>query len=241
MRKARILVVDDEQNARAALRTLLSEEGYEITEAQDGEEGLSKLQDIAPDVVLADVRMPRMDGLTLLRKSKELGSDATFLMMTAFASIEAAVEAMKAGAENYLVKPLDVRAVLVFLQKALEKRRLVQEAEMLRERVRDRFRLEGMVGDAPELRAVYEDVELRYLTGGRADVVRELHYRMAPESMFHDVMQALEQEYPDVSLGSYPQTETRELILRASGPDAQHVEAVIKAIRERITQYAPAG
>ena len=136
MRKARILVVDDEQNARAALRTLLSEEGYEITEAQDGEEGLSKLQDIAPDVVLADVRMPRMDGLTLLRKSKELGSDATFLMMTAFASIEAAVEAMKAGAENYLVKPLDVRAVLVFLQKALEKRRLVQEAEMLRERVR---------------------------------------------------------------------------------------------------------
>jgi hypothetical protein len=57
--------------------------------------------------------------------------------------------------------------------------------------------------------------------------------------MFHDVMQALEQEFPDVSLGSYPQTETRELILRASGPDAQRVEAVIKAIRDRVTQYAP--
>ena len=99
----------------------------------------------------------------------------------------------------------------------------------------------ALPGVPHELRAVYENVELRYLTGARADVVRELHYRMAPESMFHDVMQALEQEFPDVSLGSYPQTETRELILRASGPDAERVEAVIRAIRERVTQYTPVG
>jgi two-component system NtrC family response regulator/two-component system response regulator HydG len=156
MAKQRILVVDDEQNARAALRTILSEEGYEIAEARDGEEGLAKLEEWSPDVVLADVRMPRMDGLALLRKAKETGSDATFVMMTAFASIEAAVEAMKSGAENYLVKPLDVRAVLVFLAKALEKRQLLKEAVTLRERVRERFRLEGMVGEAPELRAVYD-------------------------------------------------------------------------------------
>jgi nicotinamide-nucleotide amidase len=97
----------------------------------------------------------------------------------------------------------------------------------------------ALPGVPHELRAVYEDVELRYLTGARADVVRELHYKLAPESMFHDVMQALEQEFPDVSLGSYPQTETRELILRASGPDPQRVEAVIKAIRDRVTQYVP--
>ncbi|HYV65157.1 MAG TPA: response regulator, partial [Myxococcales bacterium] len=158
MAKPRILVVDDEQNARAALRTILSEEGYEIAEAPDGEEGLARLQEWTPDLVLADVRMPRMDGLSLLRRAKELGLDATFVMMTAFASIEAAVEAMRAGAENYLVKPLDVRAVLVFLEKALEKRRLIQESASLRERVRDRFRLEGMVGDSPELRAVVDVV-----------------------------------------------------------------------------------
>jgi DNA-binding NtrC family response regulator len=158
MSKRRILVVDDEQNARAALRTILTEEGYEIAEAADGEEGLARLEEWAPDLVLADVRMPRMDGLALLRRAKELGSDATFVMMTAFASIEAAVEAMKAGAENYLVKPLDVGAVLVFLDKALEKRRLIQEAASLRERVRERYRLEGMVGESPELRSVYEVV-----------------------------------------------------------------------------------
>jgi len=104
----------------------------------------------------------------------------------------------------------------------------------------DRY-LFALHGVPQELRAVYEDVELRFLTGARADVVRELHYRMAPESMFYDVMQALEREFPDVSLGSYPQTETRELILRASGPDAVRVEEVICAIRERITQYAPVG
>jgi nicotinamide-nucleotide amidase len=99
----------------------------------------------------------------------------------------------------------------------------------------------ALPGVPHELRSVYEDIERRYLTGGQADVVRELHYRMAPESMFHDVMRDLEREYPDVSLGSYPQTETRELILRATGPNAEHVEAVIKAIRERVTQYSPVG
>ncbi len=158
MQKSRILVVDDEPNARAGLRTILTEEGYEISEASNGEEGLQRLQEVSPDVVLADVRMPRMDGLALLRKAKELGSDATFVMMTAFASIEAAVEAMKAGAENYLVKPLDVTTVLVFLEKAFEKRRLVQEGATLRERLRERYRLEGMVGDSAELRAVYDVV-----------------------------------------------------------------------------------
>jgi DNA-binding NtrC family response regulator len=159
MSKARILVVDDEPNARAALRTILSEEGYEIFEAADGEAGLSKLFEEAPDIVLADVRMPKLDGLGMLKKAREQGSVATFLMMTAFARIETAVEAMKLGADNYLVKPLDVNAVLVFLDKALEKRKLVREANSLRERVRERYKLEGIVGEAPELQAVYEVVK----------------------------------------------------------------------------------
>ena len=80
-----------------------------------------------PAAVLADVRMPRMDGITLLKRAREQGSDAVFVMMTAFASVEAAVEAMRAGAENYLVKPLDVNAVLVVLEKALEKLRLQRD------------------------------------------------------------------------------------------------------------------
>ena len=97
----------------------------------------------------------------------------------------------------------------------------------------------ALPGVPHELRTVYGDIEAIYLDGGTADTVRELRYRLAPESMFHDAMQALEAEFPDVSLGSYPQTETRELIIRASGPDRMRVDAVIEAIRERVTQYAP--
>jgi nicotinamide-nucleotide amidase len=102
----------------------------------------------------------------------------------------------------------------------------------------DRF-LFALPGVPHELRSVYEDIETIYLPNGTADVVRELRYRLAPESMFHDAMQALEREYPDVSLGSYPQTETRELIIRASGPNVAHVDAVIAAIHERVSQYSP--
>jgi len=158
MSKERILVVDDEANARGALRTILGEEGYEISEAGDGEEALALMREVAPALILADVRMPKMDGLALLEQARAEGSDAVFVMMTAFGSIEAAVRAMKAGAENYLIKPLDVDAVLVFVGKALEKRRLQREADGLRERVRERFRLEGMVGESPELQSVYQVV-----------------------------------------------------------------------------------
>jgi len=157
--KERILVVDDEGNARQALRDILTEEGYELVEAADGEDALQLMQSFAPAAVLADVRMPRMDGITLLKKAREQGSDAVFVMMTAFASVEAAVEAMRAGAENYLVKPLDVNAVLVVLEKALEKLRLQRETQNLRERVRERYRFHNIVGDAPELQAVYEVVK----------------------------------------------------------------------------------
>src|SRR5512133_2086794 len=106
----RILIADDEENARSALRTLLTDDEYEGDEAADGEQALAKLQSFAPAAMLAGVRMPKLDGISLLKRARELGYDAGFVMTTAFASVEAAVEAMRAGAENYLVKPLDVSA-----------------------------------------------------------------------------------------------------------------------------------
>jgi len=157
--KERILVVDDEQNAREALRTILQEEKYEVAEAANGEEALERLASFSPDVVLADVRMPKMDGITLVKKAREGESDAIFIIMTAFASIESAVEAMRAGAENFLVKPLDVNAVLVVLEKALEKRRLRRETEQLRARVRERYRFPSIIGESPQLHAVFDVVK----------------------------------------------------------------------------------
>ena len=100
-----------------------------------------------------------MDGLTFLKKAKEQGSDAVFIIMTAFADVESAVEAMKAGAENYLTKPVSVDALLLFIAKAVGKRKLERDAASLRERVHERFRLGGMVGESPELQAIFELVK----------------------------------------------------------------------------------
>ena len=159
MTRPRILVVDDEPNARAGLRTILGEEGYAVSEASDGLEALEKLRAESFDVVLADIRMPRMDGVTLVRSAREEGIPSLFVMMTAFASIEIAVEAMRAGAENFLVKPLEPSTVLVVLDKVLEKQRLTRDAEQLKDRVRQRYRFESIIGDGPQLQAVFEVVK----------------------------------------------------------------------------------
>src|SRR5918912_286136 len=124
--KKRILVLDDEANARKGLVTLVSEEGYEVDEGADGEAGFERLHAFAPDVVLCDVRMPKIDGIELLKRSKAEGLDASFVM---------AVEAMRAGAENFIVKPVDANAVSVIVQKVLEKQDLRREAAALRQRV----------------------------------------------------------------------------------------------------------
>src|SRR4051812_38910002 len=110
--RERILVVDDEQNARTALHALLTEEGYEVEQAANGADALERVQSFAPAVILSDLRMPKMDGMQLLQQLKERGSDASVVVMTAFGSVQTAVEVMKAGAENFLTKPLELEAVL---------------------------------------------------------------------------------------------------------------------------------
>ncbi len=159
MSKARILIVDDEANARRALTQLLGEDGFEVAEAGDGEAALEMIAGFSPDVVLSDVRMPRMDGLTLLERARQQHCDAAFVMMTAFGSVEAAVRAMRSGAENFLLKPLDVDAVSVVIEKVLEKRGLQKDTAALQERVRDRLRLPNIVGESAELQAVLEMVQ----------------------------------------------------------------------------------
>jgi two-component system, NtrC family, response regulator len=159
MPRARVLVVDDEPNARDALRSLLTDEGYAVSEARDGVEALAFLREQGADVILADVRMPRMDGLTLVRTARAEGLPGTFVMMTAFASVETAVEAMRAGADNFLTKPLEAAAVLVVLEKVLEKLELVRDAELLRARVRERFRIDSIVGESAALQAIFDVVK----------------------------------------------------------------------------------
>ena len=156
MGRTRLLIVEDEPAARQALAAILGEEGYDVVEAADGEEALAKIPELAPDIVLTDVRMPRVDGITLVRRARAKGFDCLFVMMTGFGSIGTAVEAMQAGAENYLIKPLDPRVVLSVVERTMEKRRLQRDATNLRERVRHRFHIDNIIGEASELQSVFE-------------------------------------------------------------------------------------
>ena len=145
---ARILVVDDEPRARQALVELLEGDGYEVRQASDGFKALGVVRDWEPDVLLTDWRMPVMDGLTLLKKAREESGDIACLVMTAFGSVENAVEAMKAGADDYLTKPLNFDAVTLTLQRAVSRQKMRRELESLRS-ARDDDTETRIVGSSP--------------------------------------------------------------------------------------------
>ncbi|HEX6243681.1 MAG TPA: sigma-54 dependent transcriptional regulator, partial [Polyangiales bacterium] len=156
--RGRVLVVDDEANARNALAELLRDEGYVTEVAADGQHALRVLETFDADVVLTDLKMPVMDGLKLLELGRARLPHAAFVVMTAFGSIETAVEAIKRGAENYLTKPLDLDAVSVHVLRATEKAKLSREAGELRARLDQRFQLGNILGDHPTMQRLVKTI-----------------------------------------------------------------------------------
>ncbi|HEY8378952.1 MAG TPA: sigma 54-interacting transcriptional regulator, partial [Nannocystis sp.] len=131
-RATRVLVVDDEASARTALSALLREEGYEVQTAADGYKALGRADLWQPDVVVTDVKMPGLGGLELIGKLREQYPDVAVVVMTAFGSVEGAVEALHLGADDYLSKPIDLAQLLVVLRRVLRHRALQREARELR-------------------------------------------------------------------------------------------------------------
>ncbi|MGE0792172.1 MAG: sigma-54-dependent transcriptional regulator [Sandaracinaceae bacterium] len=154
----RVLVVDDEDNARDALRELLADEGYEVCSAADGQEALDVLEEFDPEVVLTDLKMPRIDGLELLSRARPRLPHATFVVMTAFGSIDTAVEAIRRGAESYLTKPLDWGALLALVGRAMERARLSEEAQSLRDTLERRYSFDRIIGDHPSMQRLLKTV-----------------------------------------------------------------------------------
>jgi len=154
--RGRILIVDDESNARAALSEILRDDGFATETAADGFKALGKLEEFAPDVILTDLKMPGLDGIAFMEKARAAAPGAVFVVMTAFGTISSAVDAIKKGAENYLLKPLDPAALGAVVERAMEKARLVQEARRLRDRLRERNAVSHIVSSDPKMHAVLD-------------------------------------------------------------------------------------
>jgi len=160
MTTGRILVVDDEINIRGALVTLLEKKRYQVRGAGTGEEALEQLETAAADLVLTDLKMPGMGGMEFLRRLKQKWPDIEVLVMTAYGSIDTAIEAMRCGAYDYLTKPIDRERFPLAVEKALERHALAFENKQLKDRLETRTRFDHMVGESEPMQGVYSLVEM---------------------------------------------------------------------------------
>lgn len=152
----KILIIDDERFIRASLREILEYEKFEVTEAQNGEEGLQKIKEEDFDLVLCDVKMPKMDGIEVLDQAKALDKSPQFIMISAHGSIETAVEATKKGAFDFIPKPPDLNRLLLTVRNALDKKQLVTETKVLKKKLSKKF---DMVGESPAIARVKDTID----------------------------------------------------------------------------------
>jgi two-component system response regulator AtoC len=174
------LVVDDEENLRVVLRTLLRRHGYEVETASSGEEALGMVDSFGPDVVLTDVRMPKMGGLDLLSTLKAKGNEATVIVMSAYGNMDLALDAMKAGAYDYVQKPFKPDEVVLALRKAEERELLRRENRALRDEIRKEHRFEDILAKSARMQEIFRtiskiaDYKTTVLVTGESGVGKEL-------------------------------------------------------------------
>jgi len=153
--KGKILIVEDEKSMREVLKILLEGENYLVTPAADGLEGISYIDKDIFDLIITDIKMPRIDGFELLRKTKEMSPDTLVIMITAFGTTESAIEAMKLGAYDYINKPFKIDEIRLIVKKAIEKKRLREELSLLREKVKTSYALENIIGKSPKMQELF--------------------------------------------------------------------------------------
>lgn len=189
MARFTVLVVDDEKTLARSIKLFLGEHGYEAEVAEDGDQALELLEKLHPDLVFLDLRLPKSTGLELLKKIRQYDPYIAVVMMTAYGTIEGAVEAMKLGALDYLKKPIDLDELKIVVERAQEASRLRQEVQYYRERETRDFEFEGLIGRCPAMQQIFaqikhlasleEEAPTVLLTGetgtGKSLVARALH------------------------------------------------------------------
>jgi two-component system response regulator HydG len=158
--KEKILVVDDEQSHRTMLKAVLGKEGFEVSEADDGTSAVKAVENDTFDLILMDIRMTDMDGIEAITEIKKFSPSIPVIMMTAYASVKTAVEALKSGAYDYLTKPLDMDELKILIRKALNYYHLQKENIFLKERLADRFDFSQIIGRSRAMKELFETLSL---------------------------------------------------------------------------------
>jgi DNA-binding NtrC family response regulator len=156
MTAERILVVDDEEHLRGLLAKILTDARLEVDTAADGEEGLAKFKASRFDLTLLDLKLPKLDGMSVLRQAMEHDPEGVVIIITAFSTIETAIQAIRLGAYDYLAKPFRPEELMVVVNQALERNRLMRENRQLQQEVMRNFKFEGIVGDSAKMRQVMQ-------------------------------------------------------------------------------------
>jgi two-component system, NtrC family, nitrogen regulation response regulator NtrX len=167
---AEILIIDDEKAIRKTLSEILSFEGYKVDEAADGEEGLKKFKEKTFDLVLCDIKMPKLDGIEFLQKAGETNPDVPIIMISGHGNIETAVEAVKKGAYDYISKPPDLNRLLITIRNAMDKSTLVTETKVLKRKV---SKVQEMIGESAPIKRIKETIEKVAPTDARVLVTGE--------------------------------------------------------------------
>jgi two-component system NtrC family response regulator len=169
MSKRKILIVDDDASIRKVLGFILKEAGYEVRATGSAADAISTIGGERPDLVLTDIKMPEMDGIALLNEIKRKDESIPVIILTAFGSVETAVEAMKRGAVDYLTKPISRDELKLTVKKSLRMQELERENVALRETIEERFNFENIIGLSPAMRAVFD--VMRKVAGTDASVL----------------------------------------------------------------------
>lgn len=179
-----ILIIDDEKSIRKTLTEILSYEGYKIEEAADGEEGLKKFRSGSFDIVLCDIKMPKLDGIEFLERAREINDEIPIIIISGHGNIDTAVEAVKKGAYDYISKPPDLNRMLITLRNAMEKHTLVAETKVLKRKV---SKVQEIVGESAPVKKIKDTIdkiaptEARVLITGENGVGKELVARWIHE------------------------------------------------------------
>jgi len=202
-----ILIVDDNTDFRFNLSNILKDEGYNTIAASHGKEALKVVKERFPNLALLDIRLPEMDGMQILEEMKQIDKDLIVIMLTAFVDVKDAVKAMKLGAFDYITKPFDNEELALIIKRALQSQSLNKEVEILRRRVGEKFAVNDMMGESPQIKQVLSQVKIiapttmTVIVQGASGTGKELI-----ANMIHQESQRKDKPFIAIDCGAIPET-----------------------------------